>query len=127
MSKTQKGSCLCGKIRFEVTGALREVVACHCTQCRKQSGHYYAATNTPDETIRVTGEENLTWYQSSERARRGFCRHCGSALFWKDDRDDFTSILAGSLEKPTGLAIAKHIYVADKGDYYAITDGLPQR
>ena len=120
------GSCLCGKVRYEVDGPLRPVVACHCSQCRKQSGHFYAATNAPDQAIKIFGQSNLTWYESSSDARRGFCSVCGSALFWKKESDDFTSILAGSLDAPTGLKIAKHIYCADKGDYYEITDGLPQ-
>lgn len=126
MSDFHTGSCLCGKVRLKISGPMRSVVACHCTQCRKQSGHYYAATNVPDDALEVAGMEHVKWFQSSEEARRGFCQECGSALFWKKITDDFTSVLAGCLDKPTGLQVAKHIFVADKGDYYAITDGLPQ-
>lgn len=120
------GSCLCGGIKMKISGQLRPVVACHCTQCRKQSGHYYAATNAPDEAIEIEGAEKLKWYMSSDDAKRGFCSECGSALFWKHDKDDFTSILAGCLDMPTGLKLEKHIFVADKGDYYDLTDGLPR-
>ena len=120
------GACLCGRIRLKIAGAMRPVVACHCSQCRKQTGHYYAATNAPDAAIEIEGGEHLKWFQSSDQAKRGFCAECGSALFWKHDKDDFTSILAGCLDLPTGLRLEKHIFVADKGDYYDITDGLPQ-
>ena len=120
------GSCLCGKISIEVSGPLREVLACHCTQCRKQSGHHYAATNAPDEAIKVTGKDHLKWFQSSLDAKRGFCSQCGSALFWKHQDDPFTSIMAGCFDKPSGLKLERHIFVADKGDYYDIADGLPQ-
>ena len=120
------GSCLCGRIRLKINGMMRPVVACHCTQCRKQTGHYYAATNAPDEAIEIEGREHLKWFQSSDDAKRGFRAECGSALLWQYDRDDFTSILAGCLDMPTGLKLEKHIFVADKGDYYEITDGLPQ-
>lgn len=120
------GSCLCGRVAFRINGRLRDVIACHCDQCRKQSGHFYAATSAADGDLEITGGEHLTWYKSSPEARRGFCRHCGSALFWKQAGSANTSILAGAIDKPTGLKIASHIFVAQKGDYYEIGDGLPQ-
>lgn len=123
----RKGSCLCGRVRFETSGSLREVVACHCGQCRKQSGHFYAATNVSDDALEVDGLEFLKWYQSSDKAKRGFCSECGSSLFWKHDDDAFTSVLAGAFEKPTGLKLTRHIFTDHKGDYYEITDDLPQR
>lgn len=126
MSEVKTGACLCGAVRFETTGRLREVVACHCSQCRRQSGHFYAATWIEDTGLSVTGEEHITWYEASGTARRGFCRHCGSALFWKEHGGDSTSILAGAFDQPSRLKLAYHIYCADKADYYEITDGLPQ-
>lgn len=120
MTESYRGSCLCGAVRYQATGPLTNVVACHCTQCRKQSGHFYAATNVADERLSVDGVDNLTWYQSSAEARRGFCRSCGSALFWKHQDDDSTSVLVGSLDGPTGLRFDRHIYCEDKGDYYDI-------
>ena len=122
-----KGSCLCGKVSFNVAGELRDVIACHCGQCRKQTGLYYAATNALDEAFSLSGEEHITWYQASDDAKRGFCKHCGSALFWKKMGDPDISILAGSFDEPSGLEITEHIYVAHKGDFYKITDDLPQR
>ena len=117
------GGCLCGAIRYDVDGPLRPVVNCHCRQCRKTSGHHVAATSAAREHIRISGA--VTWYQSSDTARRGFCAICGSNLFW-DGAGDNLSIFAGSLDGETGQKTAGHIYVADKGDYYEITDGLPQ-
>lgn len=84
------------------------------------------AANAADERLEVEGGENLIWYHASPDARRGFCSICGSALFWKNRKDDFTAILAGSLDGETGLKIGKHIYCANKGDYYDIADGAPQ-
>lgn len=126
MSEDHTGSCLCGTVRFRVTGPLREVVFCHCSQCRKQTGLYYASTNCANEDIEIEGRDNITWYRASDTAARGFCRHCGSALFWKHDDADHISIQAGSLEKPTDLVRGYHIFCADKGDFYEIDDGLPQ-
>lgn len=126
MSDLHAGSCLCGAVRFKARGPLREVIACHCTQCRKQTGHYLASTNVSDDRLTVEGEGNIRWYQASAFASRGFCATCGSVLFWKANSEDYTSICAGSFEKPTGLVLASHIFCADKGDYYEITDDLPQ-
>ena len=121
-----RGSCLCGEISYSVNGQLRPITACHCTQCRKQSGHFYAATAAQNEDLTIRGEDNLTWFHASDDAERGFCKTCGSALFWRHSGEGFTSILAGSLDGETGLKIAKHIFVADKGDYYDIEDDAPQ-
>lgn len=126
MSNHHRGSCLCGAVRFRTTGTLRGVVFCHCSQCRKQTGLYYAATDVLDAELTVEGSDNLTWYAASDFAKRGFCRFCGSALFWKRNGADKTSILAGAFEQPSGLAAESHIFVVDKGDYYTIGDGLPQ-
>ena len=126
MADRHEGACLCGAVRFTAHGPLRGVVYCHCSQCRKQTGHHYAATNVADRNIEIKGTGDITWYRASEKARRGFCRICGSALFWKHDELDTISVMAGAFEKPTGLKADAHIFVADKGDYYGIGDGLPQ-
>lgn len=116
------GSCLCGRIRYSVSGPLRPVVACHCGQCRKSSGHFVAATSAPRNMVTITGTPS--WYHSSTSARRGFCGTCGSSLFW-DGPGANLSIHTGTLDGATGLQLIGHIYCADKGDYYEIADGLP--
>ncbi|HVK91187.1 MAG TPA: GFA family protein [Mycoplana sp.] len=126
MNDVHIGHCLCGTVRFRTAGPLREVIACHCSQCRRQSGHFYAATNVKDANLAVEGADNVAWYRATATAGRGFCRTCGSVLFWKGDETDYTSIMAGAFDQPTGLKIACHIYCADKGDYYEIEDGAPQ-
>ena len=119
----QTGGCLCGQVTYTVSEPLRPVVACHCQQCRKTSGHHVAATSAPRDSVVVKGE--VTWYQSSDIARRGFCAICGGNLFW-DGPGENISIFAGTLDEPTGLTLAGHIFCADKGDYYTLDDGLPQ-
>jgi hypothetical protein len=120
------GHCLCGAIRFEIDGPLRDVVVCHCGQCRRQHGAPPGYTQAAWEHIRFEGEESLAWYRSSEKARRGFCRICGSSLFWEPIGTGRVSIAAGALDAPTGLRTVRHIFVADKGDYYEIHDGAEQ-
>jgi len=120
------GACLCGRVSFELSGRLRPVVYCHCEQCRKTSGHFVAATAVEPERLRFVSDQDLAWYRSSDIAERGFCRSCGSSLFWRPLRGGHISVMAGALAQPTGIKAVEHIYVADAADYYAITDGLPQ-
>jgi len=123
------GSCLCGSVRIEIQGELERLPeACHCTQCRKQSGHFLAAINVRREALVVHGTERVKWYQSSEKVRRGFCSNCGSTLFWDPTIDgyEWTAVAMGAFDSPTGVRLAKHTFVRDKGDYYEISDGLPQ-
>ncbi|NJR13956.1 MAG: GFA family protein [Phyllobacteriaceae bacterium] len=126
ITKRHTGGCLCGAVRFAATGKLRGIVYCHCTQCRRQSGHYFASTNVQNDGLSVEGAENLRWFKSSDEAERGFCSHCGSVMFWRIAGRDYTSINAGAFDTPTSLKAEMHIFVADKGDYYTIDDGLPQ-
>lgn len=121
-----KGSCLCGAVSFEVDGPLRPPDACHCTQCRRQSGHFWASTDVPREALAIHGADRLTWFASSEKVRRGFCSTCGAALFWDPIHKDIMGVAMGAFDDPTGTRLAMHIFVAEKGDYYDIADGLPQ-
>ena len=120
------GSCECGAIRFEISNPRKEITFCHCSQCRKTSGHYWAATNAKFEDVIFLSDDTLTWYTSSNWAQRGFCSICGSSLFYRMNDEEGIGIAAGSLEDPTGLKPGKHIFVADKGDYYDIADDIPQ-
>lgn len=123
---TQRGGCLCGAIRYDVTGPLRDVIYCHCQQCRRTSGHFVAATACARKDLSLREDACLRWYASSDRARRGFCKLCGSSLFWDALDHDTISIMAGTLDGPTRLTAVRHIHVADAGDYYVLNDGLPR-
>jgi len=122
MNKVKTGSCLCGAVSYSVTGPLRPVINCHCSQCRKTSGHFVAATSAPRDSVDIQGD--VAWYRSSATARRGFCAVCGSNLFW-DGAGQNLSIFAGTLDDSGSLHTKGHIYVANKGGYYDISDGLP--
>ncbi|UWQ14501.1 GFA family protein [Aliiroseovarius sp. M344] len=119
-----KGSCLCGNIQFETNASPKGVSMCHCSQCRKQSGGVWSSAFVPTSELTIKGDVN--WYAASDIAERGFCRNCGSFLFWKAHDEDAISFALGAIDGPTGLTLEKHIFVADKGDYYEIADGLPQ-
>lgn len=129
VADTASGGCLCGGVRYSVVGPLRDVIACHCSQCRRSSGHFVAATGVPSDRLTLMRAGTLVWYASSAHAERGFCGRCGSNLFWRPTAADrqWTSIMAGTLDPPTHLKIERHIFVADKSDYYTIADGAPQQ
>lgn len=124
-TKTFKGSCLCGGVTYEFDGAPDGVVCCHCSQCRKQTGHHFATIEAGREKFRLLRDATLAWYQASPIARRGFCKACGSVLFWDKFDAPAIDILAGSIEGELGVGIMAHIFVADKGDYYDIAGDAP--
>ncbi|PJF09187.1 GFA family protein [Pseudorhodobacter sp. MZDSW-24AT] len=120
------GSCQCGAVRFTVASRLPPPNACHCTICRKQSGHVFASTEVKKADLTISGAAEIRWYASSAKVRRGFCGTCGSSLFWDPPQHDWIAVAMGAFDGPTGTQMHLHIFVADKGDYYEIGDGLPQ-
>ncbi len=120
------GGCLCGAVRYEVRGALRDVVNCHCSMCQRLHGAFGAHAKARKANISIVEDKGLTWYATSDRARRGFCRQCGSNLFWQPVAQDATGIVAGTLDRPTGLKTMGHIFVGEKGDFYDLSDDLPK-
>lgn len=124
-----KGSCLCGAVEFEVKCKLNSPDACHCIQCRKWTGHFLTSTDIKRSALTIQGSENVTWYDSSEKIRRGFCAKCGSSLFFDpidQKKHNWIGVSMGAFDQPTEAKLALHIFVAEKGDYYEITDDLPQ-
>ena len=119
------GRCNCGAVHFEAKAVRDTVTFCHCSLCRRMSGHYWAATVAKLDDLTIRGEEALRWYAASDVARRGFCGTCGCNLFFLEHDGTHMGIAAGALDAPTGLAPGKHIFTADAGDYYAVPDDAP--
>ncbi len=119
-----KGGCLCGGVKFEVQGKTSLVSFCHCKQCRTWHGNFVGYTGSHQDNLVFKSSEALTWFKSSEEARRGFCQICGSSLFWDRLGSEGIAIAAGCLEDPTGLTAKDHIFVASAGDYYELDDDL---
>lgn len=113
------GRCVCGGVRFELHGPLRDVVNCHCSRCRRFTGHHMAATSAPVEQVRFAADATLTWYSPDPTVGYGFCSTCGSSLFWRAaERPDHLSIAAGTLDQPTGLRTAGAWWMAEHADYH---------
>lgn len=120
--ETHHGGCACGRVRFVVTGALSDVVACHCQTCRRISGNYWAATRAAWTNLQIEDDTALRWYASSADAGRAFCSHCGSPLFFRETGAPKVSISPGALDAPSDLTTTAHIFCVEAGDYYRIPD-----
>ena len=113
VKSTATGGCLCGAVKYEIRGAIRGVVNCHCSKCR-----------------RFSDDKTLKWYRSikdeTPNVHRGFCCECGSSLFWDPRGRDQVAIAAGSLDEPTGLKTIGHVWMSQRGDFYELLDDLPR-
>jgi hypothetical protein len=125
MEARATGRCLCGAVRYEVRGPLRDVLLCHCVECRRAHGSIGAYSATRHEDLTLLADETLRWVDSPEsdlHAKRGFCAECGSSLFWQGRDLPRIGIAAGTLDRPTGLRIAAHIYTHQAGDWDELPD-----
>lgn len=124
-NRVTTGGCLCGAVRYRVNGPIRDIVGCHCKQCRKTTGHWLASANVWRDQFELTEQRGLKWYRASDFAGRGFCSECGATLFWRADVGDTIGVAAGTLDRTEGLRVQGHIFTDDKGDYYALDPALP--
>jgi hypothetical protein len=120
------GGCACAGVRYEVRGPLRDIIACHCEQCRRTSGHFVAATACRRSAFSLPKSDTLKWFVAVPGFRRGFCSECGSSLFFEEAGGERVSIAAGTLDEPQGLKLAHHIFIAEAGDYYALESDVPK-
>lgn len=120
------GRCLCGAVRYAVSGPLRPVIDCHCERCRRFTGHHMAATSAARSDVVIEDPAHqLTWFPVPG-AEYGFCRTCGGSMFWRAEASpDVLSICAGTLEPPTGLSTVQTLWVSQASDYFTRQD-LPE-
>lgn len=121
------GGCLCGGVRYAIAGELGRPISCHCEQCARTSGHVAAMANCATADLTLLESHTLAWFRSSASVERGFCARCGGNLFWRAEPGDETYVTAGTLDRPTGLRLAEHIFVGSRSDYYELSDGLPAK
>ncbi len=117
--------CQCGQVRFALPGPAGALTACHCSQCRRLSGHYAASFDADETAVQWHDRQGLAEYETPNGGKRGFCTGCGSSLYFRAPDGGF-SVEAGAVGGATGGLLSAHIFVADKGDYYPLCDGLPQ-
>lgn len=117
------GGCLCGAVRYGITAPVDHLDVCHCAMCRKHSGGIATTVAVQPDQIDWTGTDHIGVYSSSEWAERGFCKTCGSSLFWRMTAEGpaqgYLSLSAGTLDDLTGLPLKTEIYIDHKPGGYA--------
>lgn len=124
-----KGSCLCGKIEYEIHGALTGVLNCHCSMCRKAHGAAFRtrASVQAKDFHWLSGEHLLAYYESSPGEFRSFCKVCGANLITKfKNNEDVYGFPLGMLDTDPGVKPTHHVFVGSKAPWFEITDNLPQ-
>lgn len=118
MSERLHGRCHCGGVAFTFPANSAGVVACHCDDCRKMHGNYNAMLAAPRTDVQFEADATLHWYDSSDKARRGFCTVCGSRLFKDNIGSDRLMVSAGVIDGPTDKRIIRNLWEHSKGDWY---------
>jgi hypothetical protein len=117
------GHCLCGAVRFSAESVPHQVGACHCGQCRRwASGPYFAVAA---QGVTFAGEENLGRYRSSDWAERGFCKLCGTSLFYRMVKEDRYMMAAGSFDDQSGFELARQVFIDEKPGFYELRPETP--
>ncbi len=124
-----EGGCLCGRVRFRISGPIRDIVHCHCSQCRKAQGSAFATNGVvgaSDYAI-LSGMDLLTGYKISPRQTRYFCKFCGSPVFSKtESRPNQVRVRLGTIESDISERPMAHIFATSKANWEVITGDLPQ-
>ncbi len=124
-----KGSCLCGKVRFEISSEIQSIIYCHCSQCRKAQGSAFASNgNVDSEGFKfISGEKELTEYESSPGQTKYFCKNCGSPIISKNESNpNKVRVRLGVIESDIAERPSAHIFVTSKANWDDIEGGLPQ-
>ena len=121
------GGCLCGAVRYQIEGAVRNPCFCHCASCRRATGAPMVPWGTfARDALRVT-RGRLSEYRSSAQVWRGFCARCGTSLTYRNEaRAAEIDVTLASLDDPTLLAPQMHVWVKDRLPWTTIGDQLPR-
>ena len=121
------GSCLCGAIRYEVTGRISPIALCHCSKCRKANGSaFHSGALCRKTKFRwLRGEGEFREYRTESGYRVRFCRHCGSPVPMHLEDEPFVVLHAGALDVDPGSRPIHHFHVGSKAPWYEIHGPLP--
>ena len=122
-----RGSCLCGRVTFSISGVIEEICSCHCSQCRKACGSAFGtiAVCLFDDFSYLTGTDLISSYVHTPNCTRRFCSSCGSNLPILEDGDPFVGVPAGLLDDDPGMVVSEHIFVGSKAPWWDFDDGTP--
>lgn len=121
------GSCLCGKVTYEITGKIGDIIHCHCQTCRKAHGSAFSSVSSVDDAnFKLSGEDALNAFESSQGKWRYFCSNCGTQIFAKRENTNHVILRLGSLDTDPMSLEKSHIWVSQKASWYQINRELPQ-
>lgn len=123
------GGCLCGAVRFEITGPIRDIVYCHCSQCRKAQGSAFATNGIvmASDFKLLSGADALAAYESSPGQTKHFCKTCGSPIMSKTvSRPEQVRVRIGTIDSDIAERPIAHIFATSKANWEDITGDLPQ-
>jgi hypothetical protein len=124
----EKGSCLCGAVKYEIDGRISPIWLCHCSKCRRSTGSaFHASAVCGPEAFRwISGEDGIKEYEDTPGYRVRFCGRCGSPVPSYLEEHGLVFVHVGGLEGDPGREIAHHIFVGSKAPWYTIQDGKPE-
>lgn len=126
MSETIEGTCHCGKVTVRVPASAFGVIACHCGDCQKLHGNYFAMLAVDRGDVTWKGEASIRTYASSPKAKRTFCEHCGSRLAKDPVGSPKLLISVGLFERTLPKRIVKQVFAEAKPDWYDLPkDSVP--
>ncbi len=117
----KQGSCLCGAVKVTAKTTSNHVDACHCNMCRKWTGGPLFAVEC-GEDVTFEGSENISVFNSSEWAERGFCSKCGTHLFYRFKEQNQYILPAGLLEDQESFTLEKQIFIDEKPSFYSLAN-----
>ena len=118
MKTTIKGSCHCGAVKLEVPEDAVGVVACHCGDCQKLHGNFFAMLAVDRAEVSIADASSVRWYDSSEKVRRSFCANCGSRLMKDPLGGPKLLVSVGLFAKELPRRIVKQVFVESKPAWY---------
>ena len=116
-----KGSCLCGAVQFVANRAQTSMGICHCGMCRKWGGGPYMSVRCETDVM-YEGQENISDYSSSEWANRGFCKICGSHLYFRLKQNGHYFVPAGLFDDQEHFSLDRQVYIDNKPDFYSFSN-----
>jgi hypothetical protein len=121
------GSCLCGSVKYEISGKVGDIIHCHCQTCRKAHGSAFSSiASVQDKGFKLSGAEHLKSYESSNGKHRYFCSNCGTQIYAKRENTAHVILRLGSLDSDIDSVEKEHIWVSQKASWYSLDSKLPQ-
>ena len=125
--ETIAGSCLCGRVNYQISGKVGDIVHCHCKTCRKAHGAAFSSVAAVDDSdFKLSGREHLNSFESSKGKQRFFCTNCGTQIYAKREHTRHIILRLGSLDDHPQASEKNHIWVSDQADWYSINNNLPE-